>query len=246
MPARWLSRLQFRRRGLAVGRRALVGTLAGTLCISASGAANDDQKSPPPHHPHLAPAPSLMEMANGDHVERAIERSARALFPEFAQGTLPDTGFGVIVLRSFGRPSVVLFREADGGTFVERREMERGLRELSHDEVPRITTESKPLDPEIATASISAIRRALTNARPKHAMIDGDVEWVVLDGVSFYFFSGRSVGKAHSPDSATEAGQLVQLVWALEQFVDTRAGEHELRMAAENALRANHGSTEES
>ena len=243
MRARWPRRLWFRGRGHAVGRRALVGTIVGTLCISASGAANDDEKSLPPHHPYLAPAPSLMEMASGGHVERAIERAARGLFPKLAQGTLPDTEFGVIVLPSFWPPSVVLFREADGGTLVEKRELDHGirLRDLTHDEVPPTTTESKLLDPEIATASISAIRRALVNVRlyrPGNTM--------VMDGVSFYFFSGGSVGKAHSPGSATEAGQLVQLVYALQRFVDGQADEREPRMAAENALRANHGSTEES
>ena len=243
MPARRPRRLWFQRRGHAVGRRTLVGTIVGTLCISASGAANDDEKSLPPHHPYLAPASSLMEMASGGPVERAFERSARGLFPKLAQGTLPDTEFGVIVLPSFWPPSVVMFREADGGTFVEKRELEFGirLRDLTDDEVPPITTESKLLDPEIANASISAIRRALVNVRlyrPGNTM--------VADGVSFYFFSGGSVGKAHSPGSATEAGQLVQLVYALERFVDGQADERELRMAAENALRANHGSTEES
>lgn len=243
MPARRPRRLWFRRRGYAVGRRALVGTIAGTLCISASGAANDDERSLPPHHPYLAPASSLMEMASGDPVERAIERSARGLFPKLPQGTLPDTEFGVIVLPSFWPPSVVLFREADGGTLVEKRELEHGirLRDLTNDEEPPIATESKLLDPEIATASISAIRRALVNVRlyrPGNTM--------VMDGVSFYFFSGGSVGEAHSPGSATEAGQLVQLVYALKRFVDGQADERELRMAAENALRANHGSREES
>ena len=129
------------------------------------------------------------------------------------------------------------------GHSLRRRELDHGirLRDLTHDEVPPTTTESKLLDPEIATASISAIRRALANVRlyrPGNTM--------VMDGVSFYFFSGGSVGKAHSPGSATEAGQLVQLVYALRRFVDGQADERELRMAAENALRANHGSTEES
>ena len=243
MPKRWPRRPQIRTTVPVAARRALVGTIAGVLCISASHAADEgEEKALPPHHPYLAPARSLAEMANGGHVERAIERSARALFPKLAQGTLPDTEFGVIVLPSFWPPSVVLFREADGGTLVEKRELDHGirLRDLTDDEVPRTTTESRLLDPEIATASISAIRRALVNVR-----LHRRGNTVVLDGVSFYFFSAGSVGKAHSPGSATEAGQLVQLVWSLKRFVDGEVDVRELRVAAENALRANHGSTEE-
>lgn len=232
-----------RRRFGSWEKRALVGTIAGTLCVGAShAAADDEEKTLPPYHPHLAPARSLKAMAYGDPVERAIARSARALFPTLAPGTLPDTAFGVIALGFRG--SVVLFRETDAGTIVEKRELERGvrLRDLTQDEVPQVSTKSKLLAPEIATASVSAIRRALANARPNRPVIDGDVEWVVVDGVSYYFFSRGSVGSAHSPGSATEAGQLVQLVWALRQFVDGQSDERELRMAAENALRANHGS----
>ena len=251
MPALCARRPQFRRKAHAVGWRALVGTIAGALWIGAGHAANDDEASTlPPHHPYLAPAPSLAEMATGGPVERAIADAARILFPELDRGILPATEFGVIVLPSFWSPYVVLFREADGGMVVEKREPEWGilLRDLTPDEAPRITTESKLLHPEIATASVSAIRRALANARPNRPMIDGDGrEWVVLDGVSFYFFSRDSAGSAHSPDPATEAGQLVELASVLRQFVDDQADERELRMAAENALRANHGSpTEES
>lgn len=230
-----------------MGRRALVGTIAATLWISASHAANEDEVTTlPPHRPYLAPAPSLAEMATGDPVERSMAHAARILFPELAHGTLPVTEFGVLVPSSW-QPYVVLFRKADGGMTVEKREPEWGipLRDLTHDEALPITIESKLLHPEIATASVSAIRRALANARPNRPMIG--VEWVVLDGVSYYFFSRGSVGSAHSPGSATQAGQLVELVRVLGQFVDGEADERELRMAAENALRANLGSsTEES
>ena len=228
-----------------MGRRALVGTIAATLWISASHAANEDEVTTlPPHHPYLAPARSMAEMATGDPVERSMAHAARILFPELAHGTLPATEFGVLVLPSFFLPHVVLFREADGGMTVEKREPELGLplQDLAHDEALRIAIESKLLHPEIATASVSAIRRALANARSNRPIIDGDVEWVVLDGVSYYFFSPGSVGSAHEPGSATEAGQLVKLVRVLRQFIDGEADERELRMAAENALRANHGS----
>ena len=239
-------RPQFRTLVLALGRRGLVGAIASTLCIGPTGAANEDEeKTFPPYHPYLAPAPSLEEMARGDPVERAMERSARILFPELVQGTLPATDFGALVLPSFWPPSVVLFRQTSAGTLVEMREREHGirLRDLTHDETPTIATKSKPLHPEIATTSVSAIRRALANARPNRPMIDGDVEWVVLDGVSYYFFSGDRVGSAHSPGTATEAGMLVRLVRVLKQFVDGEVAEGELRWAAEDALRAKHGVT---
>ena len=226
----------------AAGRRALVGAIAGTLCISPGAANDDEEKTLPPYHPYLAPAPSLEEMARGDPVERAMERSARILFPELAQGTLPATDFGALSLPT---PRVVLFRKTGDGTLVEIREQKHGiyLRDLTPDETPPIATRSRPLHPEIATASVSAIRRALTNARHNRPMIDGDVEWVVVDGVSYYFFSGEHVGSAHSPGTATEAGMLVRLVRVLKQFVDGEVAEGELRWAAEDALRANHGVT---
>lgn len=241
-------RPQFGTLVLALGRRALVGAIAGTLCIGPTGAANEDEeKTLPPYHPYLGPALSLAEMARGDPVERAMERSARVLFPELAKGTLPATDFGALGLPGNWPPSVVLFRETGRRTFVEMRELEHRiyLRDLTHDETPRIATKSRSIHPETVTASVSAIRHALTNARPKRPVIDGDVEWVVLDGVSYYFFSGDHVGKAHSPDSATEAGKLVRLVRVLKQFVDGEVAERELRMAAEDALRANHGMTKD-
>lgn len=232
---------QFRPLVHAVGRRALVGAIAGTLCIGPSAANEDEEKTRRPHHPFLAPAPSLEEMASGDPVEQAMERSARVLFPELVQGTLPATDFGALVLPSFWPPSVVLFRETGSGTLVEMREREHGirLRDLTHDETPTIATKSRSLHPEIATASVSAIRRALSNT---HRYRPGSI---VLDGVSYYFFSGDRVGSAHSPDSATEAGKLVRLVRVLEQFVDGEVAERELRMAAEDALRANHAITKD-
>ncbi len=236
-------RPQFRTLVHAVGRRAFVGAIAGTLCLGPCGAANDDEeKKRLPHHPFLAPALSLVEMASGGPVERAMERSARVLFPELAKGTLPATDFGALVLPSFWGSSVVLFREAGGETLVEVREREHGirLRDLTSEETPTIGTKSKSLRPEIATASVSAIRRALSNTQRYRP---GSM--VVLDGVSYYFFSGDRVGSAHSPDSATEAGKLVRLVRVLEQFVDGEVAERELRMAAEDALRANHGMTKD-
>ena len=229
----------------AVGRRALVGTVVGTLCMGPTGAADEDEeKTLPPYHPYLAPALSLAEMARGDLIERAMERSARVLFPELAQGTLPATDFGALSLPT---PSVVLFRQTGDGTLVELREPQRGilLRDLTHDETPTIATKSRPLRAEIVTAAVSAIRRALANARPNPPMIDADTEWVVVDGVSYYFFSGDRVGRAHSPGTATEAGMLVRLVRVLEQFVDGEVAEGELRMAAEDALRANRGVTKD-
>ena len=180
-------------------------------------------------------------MASGDPVERAMERSARALFPKLAKASLPDTEFGVLVLPSFSSPHVVLFRDSNGETLVEKREIDSEifLRDLTPDERPRITTSSKALPPEIATASISAIRRALANARPHHPG-----KWGVMDGVSYYFFSRGVTGKAHSPGEDTEAGQLARLVWALRDFVDSHAEDRDLWVAVENALRANHGSME--
>lgn len=218
--------------------------VACAICIGVNGAASEDEESParPPHHPYLAPALSLGEMASGDHVERAMERSARVLFPDLAKGALPDTEFGALVLPSFWPPYVVLFRETDGGTLVEKREIERGviLRDLTPDERPGITTNSKSLHPENATASISAIRRALANARPHNRG-----NWIVSDGVSYYFFSRGITGKTHSPDAGTEAGQLVRLASTLRDFADGQVGERELRVAVENALRANHGSMDD-
>ena len=218
------------------------------VCINMNGAARENEESParPPYHPYLVPALSFAEMASGDLIEREMVRSARVLFPELAHGTLPATEFGALVLPSFWPPSVVLFGESDGGTLVEKRELEQGLylRDLTPDERPGVTTHSKALNHEIATASVSAIRRALANARPNQPPGDG-LEWVVLDGVSFYFFSRGNSGRAHSPDSATEAGKLTRLVGVLEQFVDGEVEEQEVRMAAEDALRANHGSVED-
>ena len=237
MPEPCRRRWKFRRR-IPTGRRVLAGIIVGTLCIGVSYAADEGRESPP-YHPYLAPARSLVEMVTGDHVERAIERSARVLFPELGQGILPATDFGVFVLPSNWPPHVVLFRETDGGTLVERRALERGirLRDLTPNEAPSVATEAKSLHAEIAVASISAIRRALVNAR-----LHRPGNTVVLDGVSYYFFSGGNVGSARSPGSGTEAGKLVELAWVLEQFVLDEAEERDLWMAAENALRANHGS----
>ena len=107
------------------------------VCIAAamicnSGTANENEVNPTqlpthrPYHPHLEPAPTLMEMEAGDPVERAIARSARALFPDLARGSLPATEFGTIMLGH--SPCVLLFRETDGRTLVEKRELELGIR----------------------------------------------------------------------------------------------------------------------
>lgn len=171
-------------------------------------------------------------MDAGDIVDREIAHFARVVFPGLATGSMPATEFGTIVLPSFSSPYIVLFHETNEGTLVQVREIESGvrLRDLTHDDRPGITTKSKALEADIVTASLSAIRRALANARPRRP---GDME--MMDGVSFYFFNRDSAGRAHSPGSATEAGKLAQLVSALVRFVDGEAEERELRMAAEEA-----------
>lgn len=213
--------------------------VACAICISVNGAASEDEESPalPPHHPYLAPAPPLAEMGAGAHVEREMERSVRVLFPDLAKGALLDTEFGALVLPSFGNPAVVLFRETDSGTLVEKREIEFAvsLRQLTHDEMPGITIGSKALPAEIATASISALRRALANARPPP-------RGGMRDGAYYYFFSRGTAGRAHTPGADTEAGRLVGLVGALLRFVEGEAEDADLRVAVENASRANHGS----
>ena len=176
-------------------------------------------------------------MGAGDHVEREMERSVRVLFPDLAKGALLDTEFGALVLPSFGNPAVVLFRETDSGTLVEKREIKFAvsLRQLTHDEMPGITIGSKALPAEIATASISALRRALANARPPP-------RGGMRDGAYYYFFSRGTAGRAHTPGADTEAGRLVGLVGALLRFVEGEAEDADLRVAVENASRANHGS----
>lgn len=227
------------------GFGAAVNAIAATLCISVGGTANENERNTTDsayrtYHPYLAPAPPLTEMEAGGPVERAIARSAKALFPELAKGALPTTAFGTIMLPSFSSPSVLLFRKTDAGTLVEKREFEFGihLRDLTPDERPNLVTVSKVLHPEIVTASKSAIRGALANARPHRS---GGMR----DGESYYFFSRGIFGTAHSPGSATEAGKLVHLVWVLSRFADGAASERELRQAAENALGAVHGSATE-
>ena len=132
------------------------GIVAGALCMNVSGAENGAKENLTrhPYYPYLAPAPPLMEMDTGDHVDRRMARLAHALFPELAQGTLPATEFGAIWKGDpFG--SVVLFRESDGGgSLVETREIEVGevfLRDMTQDETPDITIKSKALHPDIAT-----------------------------------------------------------------------------------------------
>ena len=209
--------------------------VAATHCISTSGTANEPEgiTTRPPYHPYLAPAPPLTEMVRGDPVEREIAHSARILFPDLAEGSLPTTAFGTIVLHSFGLPYVLLFRETDGGTLVEKREIESRihLRDPTPDERPDLRMVSKVIHPEIATASESAIRQALANARPHRpgGMRDGEV---------YYFFSRGVFGTAHSPGSASEAGRLVQLVRVLRQFVDGGVEERELRVVAEDTARS--------
>ena len=206
--------------------------IAATHCVSVSGAANETEgiATSPPHHPYLAPARPLAEMETGSFMEREIAYSARMLFPEIGKGSLPATAFGTIVLPSFSSPYVLLFRETDGGTLVEKREMDLGidLRELGPDGGPDLQTVSKVIRPEIAAASQSAIRQALANARPHR-------RGGMRDGVRYYFFSRGVFGTAHSPSPASEAGKLVELVWVLTRFVDGEASERELRVAAEDA-----------
>ena len=223
----------------------VVGALWGSVGGAADG--NEEDPTPPPWHPYLAPAPPLMEMDAGGPLEHAIARAARVLFPNLAEGSLPATEFGAIMVATFP-PYALLFRETDGETLIETREMERGVRlgDLKPDERPGIVIVSRSVSPDIAMASISAIRRALRNAIPhRHIeMVDGvEVETVMLDGVFYYFFNRDDAGQAHSPDTDTEAGQLVRLAGVLGGFVDGSAAEPELREAVENALRANHGST---
>ena len=95
------------------------------------------------------------------------------------------------MLPSFGNPAVVLFRETDSGTLVEKREIKFAvsLRQLTHDEMPGITIGSKALPAEIATASISALRRALANARPPP-------RGGMRDGAYYYYFSRGTAGRA--------------------------------------------------
>ena len=221
--------------------------VASALCASvyqADDAPGQDNQAAPPWYPYLEPAPRLAEMPASEFLEdillRHTLRVAGILFPELAEGELPATDFGVIVLPSFLSDSVVLFRESGGGTLVEKREMKRSgvyLRDMTPHETPGMVTVSRPLHPEIATASISAIRRALANARPHRPG-----NWAVLDGVFYYFFSRDDVGIAHSPSPDTEAASLVELAWVLGEFADDEAEERDLRVAVENALRANHGS----
>ena len=233
-PARELARV-----GAVRAAAKAVCIVAATFYVSGSGTANEDEGSTtrPPHHPYLAPAQPLTEMEAGDLVERAIARSARALFSDLAKGSLPTTDFGTIALPSFSLPYALLFHETDGGTLVEKREIEFGIRldDLTPDEKPGLEIVSRPIPHPIAMASTSAIRRALRNVRPQRS-------WA-LDGVSYYFFSRDGSGRAHSPDPDTEAGQLVRLVTALREFADGQLEERELRVAVEHALRANHGST---
>ena len=215
--------------------------VAATLCMNPGGAANENEvnRTRPPYHPYLEPAPSLGEMETGNIVERAIARAARALFPDPARGSLPATDFGTIILPSFLPPYALQFRETDGGTVVEKREFEFGVRldDLTPDERPGLDTATRLIHPATAMACASAIRRALRDARPHHPG-----KWIVLDGVSYYFFNRDGVGRAHSPGTDTQAGQLAQLVHVLREFVDNEAEERELQMAVENALRAHPGS----
>ena len=221
-------------------RAAAVCIVAATLCFGVHGTANENEGNTtrPPYHPYLAPAQPLTEMETGDPVEREMARSARVLFPDLARGSLPATDFGTIMLPSFSSPHALLFQETDGGTLVEKREIEFEFRldDLTPGEESGLVTASRPIPHDVATACTSVIRRALRNVRP-HL----NTTVVVMDGESYYFFSHDGSGRAHSPSAYTEAGKLVRLVWALGNFVDGQLEERELRMAVENALRANHG-----
>ena len=219
-------------------RAAAVCIVAATLCIGVHGTANENEGNTtrPPYHPYLAPAQPLTELETGDPVEREIALSARVLFPDLAKGSLPATDFGTIMLPSFSPPHALLFQETDGGTLVEKREIEFEFRldDLTPGEESGLVTASRPIPHDVATACTSVIRRALRNVRP-HL----NTTVVVMDGESYYFFSHDGSGRAHSPSAYTEAGKLVRLVWALGNFVDGQLEERELRVAVENALRAN-------
>lgn len=203
----------------------------------------------PPYHPHLEPAPWLTEMDPGELPEDATLQdafgTARALFPELAHGAMPSTDFGVIVHGGLAS-SAVLFREVEGEPVVEKRETKRGrLGNLRENETPAILTASRPLHPDIATAAVSVIRRALANARPYRPVLADGVERIVLSDVSYYFFSGGIAGKAHAPDSDTEAGALDELSMVLREFVDGYTDERDVRLATENALRAKYDSSKD-
>lgn len=168
---------------------------------------------------------------------------ARILFPELSEGKMPTTDFGVIVLPSFHPGFVLLLRESEGGTLVAKREMKGNgvfAYDMTSDETPRIVTASRPLHPDIVSACIAVIRRALTNARPH---CPGN--WTMRDGVFYYFFSRDGAGIAHSPSPDTEAGRLVELARVLREFADDQAEERDLWVALENALRTNHRSRQE-
>lgn len=234
-----MKRLEPQRR---LGRVAAV--VATVLCVGicqADDESDEQTEAEQPWHPYLEPAPWLTETdAGGVDEDLLLEgtfRIARILFPEFAEGAMPTIDFGAIAWGWGGH--VVLFLESEGGTLVEKREIDRdgvSWDDLAYHETPGIVTGSRPLQPEIATAAISAIRRALANARPHRPG-----NRFVLDGVQHYFFSGDRAGRAHSPDTDTEAGQIARLARVLGEFVDGWVEEREVRVAAEDALRANHG-----
>ena len=217
---------------------------AGALCAGVCQADDEPEQgtqTPPPWYPYLEPAPRLAELEaseyRGDIMLQGTRRRARILFPELAPGTMPATDFGVIAWAWYG--DVVLFRESEGGTLVEKREIRHNgvrLDDMTPDETPGIVTVSRPLQPDITTASVSAFRRALANARPHRPG-----NWAVYDGMFYYFFSHDGVGIAHSPSPGTEAGSLVELARVLGEFASDNAEERDLRAAVENALRANHG-----
>ena len=229
-----------RRRRLAPAAAIVASALCAGVC-QADGEPEQGTQTHRPWHPYLEPAPQLTEMEASEPFEDLIlqhtRRAARILFPELAEGTMPTTDFGVIAWAWDG--DVVLFRESEGGTLVETREMKRNgifLNDMRSDETPGIVTVSRPLHPDIATASVSAIRRALANARPHRP---GNV--LMMDGVAYYFFSRNGAGRAHSPSPDTEAGSLVELARVLRDFASHKAEERDLRVAVESALRANHG-----
>ena len=236
-----------RNRRRRVGQAAAI--VASALCAGmsqADDARGDDNQTAPTWYPYLEPAFRLTEMETSEYAEDILLqetlRVARIMFPEIAEGEMPSSDFGAIVLPSFSLGFVLLFRESEGRTLVEKREMKRNgvfVRDMTPDEI-RIVAVSRPLHTDIATASISAIRRALANARPHRPG-----NWVMMDGVFYYFFSRDDVGIAHSPSPDTEAGSLVVLVRVLGEFADDKAEERDLRVALENALRANHGSRSE-
>ena len=129
-----------RRRRLAHAAAIVASALCAGVC-QADGEPEQGTQTHRPWHPYLEPAPQLTEMEASEPSEDLIlqhtRRVARILFPELAEGTMPTTDFGVIAWAWQGE--VVLFRESEGGTLVEKREMKRQWHLPERHEVRRDT-----------------------------------------------------------------------------------------------------------